>query len=69
VILFFNLPTNKIFTSSVCRSYGVHDKANENNSPELKNIPNWIDGLTELHKNPLKIERGEGINHTTIELM
>jgi hypothetical protein len=30
----------------VCRSF---DKANENSSPELKNIPNWIVGLTELH--------------------
>jgi hypothetical protein len=56
VIVFFYLPTNKIFTSSVCTSFGAHDRANENISPELKNIPNWIVGLTEVHKNPLKIE-------------
>jgi hypothetical protein len=50
VIIFFYLPTNKIFTSRVCRSFGEHDKDNENSSsPELKNIPYWIVGLTELH--------------------
>jgi hypothetical protein len=38
----------------VCRSFGAHDKANENSSPELKNIPNWIVGLTELHEKSIK---------------
>jgi hypothetical protein len=32
------------------RSYSAHDNANENSSPELKNTPNWIVGLTELQE-------------------
>ncbi len=28
-------------------SYSVHDNTKENSSPELKNTPNWIVGLTE----------------------
>jgi len=32
----------------------VHDNANENCSPELKNSPDWIVGLTELHEKSIK---------------
>jgi hypothetical protein len=49
---------NYILTSSsqhhFVRSYSVHDNANENTSPELKNSPIWIDGLTELQEKSIK---------------
>jgi hypothetical protein len=35
-------------------SFSVHDNANENSSPELKNTPSWIVGLTELHEKSIK---------------
>jgi hypothetical protein len=54
VIIFSYLPTNKIFTPRVCKSFGAHDRANENSSPELKNIPNWIVGLAEQHEKSIK---------------
>ncbi len=64
MIVFFYLPINKIFTSSViCRSFCVHDKANENSSLEFEIIPNWIVVLTEQHKKSIKIKREEGIIH------
>jgi hypothetical protein len=48
------LESDYIFTSSnqhhFVRSFSAHDNANENSSPELKNIPNCIVGLTELHE-------------------
>ncbi len=47
------LECDYILTSSIqhhfVRSYSVHDNTNENSSPELKNTPYWIVGLTELH--------------------
>jgi hypothetical protein len=54
MIIFSYLPTNKIFTSSVYTSFGANDRANENSPPELKNIHNWIVGLTELHEKSIK---------------
>jgi hypothetical protein len=36
------------------RFFSAHDNANENSSPELKNSPNWIVGLTELHEKSIK---------------
>ena len=36
------------------RSFSAHDNANESSSPELKNTPNWIVGLTELHEKSTK---------------
>ncbi len=36
------------------RSYSAHDNSNENSSPELKNTPNWIVDLTELHEKSIK---------------
>jgi hypothetical protein len=36
------------------RSYSAHDNTNENSLPELKNTPNWIVGLTELHEKFIK---------------
>jgi hypothetical protein len=36
------------------RFYSAHDNTNENSSPELKNTPNWIVGLTELHEKSIK---------------
>jgi hypothetical protein len=54
VIIFSYLPTNKIFASRVGTSFGANDKANENSSPELKNIPDWIVGLKELHEKSIK---------------
>jgi hypothetical protein len=36
------------------RSFSAHDNANDNSSPELKNTPNWIVGLTELHEKSIK---------------
>jgi hypothetical protein len=36
------------------RSFSAHDNANEDSSPELKNTPNWIVGLTELHEKSIK---------------
>jgi hypothetical protein len=36
------------------RSFSAHDSAKENSSPELKNSPNWIVGLTELHEKSIK---------------
>ena len=48
-----------IYTASnqhhVVRSFRAHNNANENSSPELKNTPNWIVGLTELHEKCLEI--------------
>ncbi len=50
------LECDYILTSSnqhhFVRSYSAHDNANEleNSSPKLKNTPNWIAGLTELHE-------------------
>jgi hypothetical protein len=38
------------------RSFSAHDNANENSSPELKNSPNWIVGLTEMHEKSIKIQ-------------
>jgi hypothetical protein len=35
-------------------SFSAHDNANENSSPELKNSPNWIVGLTELQEKSIK---------------
>ena len=69
MIIFFYLPTYKIFTSNVYRSFSAHDNANETSSPELKNIPNWIVVLAELHDKSIKLECDEGINHTTIDFV
>jgi hypothetical protein len=35
----------------------------------LKNIPNWIVGLTELHQKFISIQSDEGVNHTAIEFI
>jgi len=43
------------------RSFSAHDNANENSSPELKNSPNWIVGLTELHEKTI-INQIRGMN-------
>jgi hypothetical protein len=45
------------------RSFRAHDNTNENCSPELKNFPDWIVGLTELHEISIKNsnERNEKI--------
>ncbi len=36
------------------QSFSAHDNTKENSSPELKNNPYWIVGLTELHKKSIK---------------
>jgi hypothetical protein len=51
------------------RSYSVHDNANVNSSPELKNTSNWIVGLTELREKSIKNQIRGMNNNTTIELM
>jgi hypothetical protein len=56
-----------ILTSSnqhhlVRRSYSVHDNTNENSSHGLKNAPNWIVGLTELHEKSIKKSNQRGMN-------
>ncbi len=38
----------------------VYVEANANSSPELKNIPRWIFGLTELHEKAIKNQMGKG---------
>jgi hypothetical protein len=38
------------------RSFSAHDNTN---SPELKNSPNWIVGLTELHEKSIKNQSRE----------
>ncbi len=43
------------------KSYSAHYNTNENNSPELKNTPYWIVGLTELHEKSIKNQK-RGMN-------
>jgi hypothetical protein len=36
------------------RSFSAHDNTNETSSYELKNTPNWIVDLTEMHEKSIK---------------
>ena len=73
LIIFYYLPTNKIFTWSVFRSVREHDNATGNEkssrcSPEFMNTSLWIIGLIDLHEKSIKIEWEDGIKHTIIKL-
>ena len=70
LIIFYYLPTNKIFTWSVFRSVKEHDNAtgNEKSSPEFMNTSLWIIGLIDLHEKSIKIEWEDGIKHTIMKL-